>query len=106
MATRGEVPIALASVEKIRRSIGTIRDEIPPRGEHKGLLAASVVAAMGVAILAGLVFATVTSSGSLALFGLAPNEAPATAQIDPLQMMINSKGLPADHNDDYSLVFN
>ena len=106
MATRGKVPIALAPVEKIGRSIGSIRDEIRPRGEHRGLVAVCAVAAIGVAILVGLVFATVTSSGSLSLFGRAPAEAPARAQIDPLQMMMNSKDLPATHNDDYSLVFN
>src|SRR6266566_4479901 len=106
MPTRGEVPIALAPVEKIRRLIGTIWDEIPPLGEHKCLLAVCAVAAIGVGILVGLIFATVTSSGSLALFARAPAEAPARAQIDPLQMMMNSKDLPAAHNDDYSLVFN
>jgi hypothetical protein len=106
MATRGEVPIALAPVEKIRRSIGTIQDEIPPLGEHKGLLAVCAVAAIGVAILVGLIFATMTSSGSFALFCRTPAEAPAREQIDPLQMMMNSKDLPAAHYDDYSLVFN
>jgi hypothetical protein len=105
MTTRGEAPIALVPVGKIRRSIEIILDGIP-LGEHQRLLAVCAVAAIGVAILVGLVFVIVTSSGSLALFGRAPTDAPGKAQIDPLHMMMNSKDLPAAHNDDYSLVFN
>jgi hypothetical protein len=105
MVTREEVPIAWAPVEKIRRSIGTIWDEISLR-EHKGLLVVGTLAAIGIASLVGGIFATVTSNGSLPLFGRAPADAPPRAQIDPLQMMINSKDLPAAHNDDYSVVFN
>jgi hypothetical protein len=105
MPIRGEVPIALAPVEKIRRSVG-IWDKIQALGKHKGLLAVCAVIAIGLATLVGLVFATVTSSGSVALFTRPPAEAPARAQIHPLQMMMNSKDLPAAHNDDYSLVFN
>ena len=65
-----------------------------------------IVAAIGVAILLGVIFATMTSSGPLAPFGRPPAEASARAQIDPLQIMMNSKNLPDAHNDDYSLVFN
>jgi hypothetical protein len=31
--------------------------------------------------------------------------APTSVQIDPFQVMMNSKNLPASHYDDYSLVF-
>jgi hypothetical protein len=106
MPTRGKVPIALAPVEKNRRSIGTIWHQISPLGEHLGSFAVCAIAGIGVAILVGLIFGTVTSGGSLVLFGRAPADAPARGQMDPLQMMMNSEDLPVAHNDDYSLVFN
>src|SRR5215471_14556719 len=103
MRTEEEVPIALVPVGKIRRSFGAVSDETPPPGEHMGLLAVCVVAAIGVFILVGLVF---TSGGPFALSGRAPADASARAQIDPLHMMMISKDLPANYIDDYSFVFN
>ena len=58
-------------------------------------------AAIGLAALLAGWFATGTSEPAQARM-----EAPAEAQIDPLQTMTNSKDLPAAHYDDYSIVFN
>ena len=64
-------------------------------------LAVCAVAAFGLAASLAFAFATGTSSGS----AQASVEALAGPQIDPLQIMMNSKDLPA-HYDDHSLVFN
>ena len=64
-------------------------------------LAVCAVAAFGLAASLAFAFATATSSGS----AQASVEALAGPQIDPLQIMMNTKDLPA-HYDDHSLVFN
>jgi hypothetical protein len=103
MPIRGEVPNALAPVEKIRRSVD-IWDKIQPMGKHKALLPICVLAAIGFASLLGLVFGTAMSNRSAALFVPTSVDTPAKAQIDPLQIMMNSKDLSVFHTDDYSLV--
>ena len=85
MPMREDLPITLTPADEIRRSIGTI----------------SALAALGLAASLGLYFAVIFS-GSAPRFA----EAPARAQIEPLQIMTNSKDLPAAHHDDYSFVFN
>ena len=56
----------------------------------------------GLAASLALAFATAPLGGS----ALASVEKLAGTQIDPMQIMMSSKDLPAAHHDDYSLVFN
>jgi hypothetical protein len=65
-------------------------------------LVVCAAAAFGLAASLALAFATATLGGS----AQASVEASAGVQIDPLQIMMNSKDLPAPHYDDYSVVFN
>ena len=62
-------------------------------------LVVCAVAAIGLTISLALSLATATSSGSADASVQAP-------QIDPSQIMMNLKDLPAAHYDDFSVVFN
>lgn len=59
-------------------------------------------------LIIALIVALATITGSIAFSTLydLPAKADAGALIEPAQIMMNTKNLPAAHYDDYSVVFN
>jgi hypothetical protein len=85
----------MLGADRSNGSVEAIWDQIRSVAKNPDFRVVCAFAAIGLAAWLGLAFVTATSSGSAAL----------SDQIDPLQMMMNSKNLPAPLYDDYSLVF-
>jgi hypothetical protein len=68
--------------------------------KQANFLAVCAVAAIGLTASLAVVLAITASRSAQARI-----EAPVGTEINPLQMMMNSKGLPDGRYDDYTLVF-
>jgi hypothetical protein len=103
MPVRVALPSRMLMADRLHGSVDTVWDEIRSLAKDSDFRVVCAFAAIGLA--ASLAFASATSNWSAALLDQAVVEAPTGAQIDPFQIMTDSKDLPAAHYDDYSVVF-